>query len=169
MSIADELSKLEALRQSGALSEAEFARAKETVLSGAAAPAGPDLGQHLADQLAEVKQQNELAQIDREWEIERQQYLIAGGYGGKHVPTTGMAVAAGGIGGLVGALWTVMAFATTRGAPDDSIFAVVKVVFPLFGVVFTIVAVGYGIYCWSRAQKYQQAYHAYQRRRQAAR
>ena len=41
MNVADELKKLQDLRQSGALSEAEFARAKEAILSGAAGAPPP--------------------------------------------------------------------------------------------------------------------------------
>ena len=41
MSVADELRKLQELRETGTLSEAEFEKAKAAVLSGGAAPAGP--------------------------------------------------------------------------------------------------------------------------------
>jgi len=41
LSIADELNKLEELRQRGALSDAEFARAKERLLGTAAPPVPP--------------------------------------------------------------------------------------------------------------------------------
>jgi len=78
MSLVDELTKLEELRRSGALSDAEFTKAKAALLNEAPAGRGLELGEHLADQLAEVKYQNELAQVDREWESERQQYLIRG-------------------------------------------------------------------------------------------
>jgi uncharacterized protein len=41
MSVADELQKLQALRETGAISEAEFEKAKAAVLSGGVAPAAP--------------------------------------------------------------------------------------------------------------------------------
>ena len=41
MSVAEELQKLEELRAKGSISQAEFEKAKEAVLSGAPAPAGP--------------------------------------------------------------------------------------------------------------------------------
>src|SRR5437868_14334326 len=108
MSIADELGKLEELRRSGALSEAEFAQAKPVLLSGPRADDGQQLGQDLAEQIAEVRRQNELARIDREWEAERQQYLIPYRYrtGKWQVPTTGMGIRLAVVGGVFGLLWT---------------------------------------------------------------
>jgi hypothetical protein len=165
MSIADDLFKLEELRRTGALSEAEFAKAKAAILSGSSpAPEAP-LGQHLADQLAEVKYQNELARIDREWEMEREQYLIRDRYGATHVPTQGMGVGAAVVGGVFGVFWTIMAIAITGSAPDVGPFSIARIIFPLFGVLFTVAAIAYGINCTARAAKYQQAYEAYQARR----
>src|SRR5437764_601090 len=136
MSIADELQKLEDLRRSGALSETEFARAKAAVLAGAAAPARPAVEQHLADQLGEVRYQNELARLDREWEAERERYMITDRYGRRYLPTPGMGIGMAIVGGVFGVLWTVMAVAITGSAPDVGAFSIAKAVFPLFGVVF---------------------------------
>lgn len=165
MSVVDELAKLEQLRRSGALNEAEFTKAKAALLSGAPAGSEQHLGEHLANQLAEVKHQNELAQIDREWEIERQKYLIWGRYGSAYVPTAGMGIGAAVVGGVFGLFWTIMAMSITSGGPDFGAFSVAKVFFPLFGVVFTVAAIGYGMYVYSRAQKYQDAFAAYKARR----
>jgi hypothetical protein len=165
MSLVDELAKLEELRRRGALSEDEFTRAKAALLSGASPGAEQPLGEHLADQLAEVRYQNELAQIDREWENERQQYLIYGRYGTAQVPSAGMGIATAVIGGIFGVFWTIMAFSITSSGPDVGPFAIAKVIFPLFGVVFIVAAIGFGIYTYSRAQKYREAFQAYQERR----
>jgi hypothetical protein len=168
MSLVDDLAKLEELRRRGALSESEFTKAKAELLNGAPASSEPGLVEHLANQLAEVQYQNELAQIDREWQIERQQYLIRGQYGTAQVPTSGMGIGTAVVGGLFGAFWTIMAISITAGAPDFGGFSVAKVFFPLFGVVFTGGAIGYGMYCYAKAQKYQEAFAAYQARRAGA-
>jgi hypothetical protein len=165
MSLVDELAKLEELRRSGALSEAEFVKAKAALLSEAPTDPGHHLGEHLAEQLAEVKYQNELAQIDREWEIERRQYLIQGQDGIAHEPTPGMGIGMATIVGVFGVFWTIMAVSITSGGPDFGGFSVAKVFFPLFGVVFTVGAIVYGIHIYSRAQKYQAAFAAYKARR----
>ncbi|HVK12286.1 MAG TPA: SHOCT domain-containing protein [Gemmataceae bacterium] len=159
MSLADELEKLDQLRRSGSLSDDEFARAKAHLLANP--PADAPSGDHLAD----IRHQNELARIDREWEIEREQYLINGRYGRRHVPTVGMGVATAALGGGFGIFWTVMAVSITSGAPDVGAFSTAKVFFPLFGVLFIAIAVGWGVYCVVRAQKYEAANRAYRDRR----
>ena len=75
----------------------------------------------------------------------------------------GMAV----VGGVFGLFWTIMAIAITGSAPDFGPFAIAKVVFPLFGVVFIVGAIYYGIHCYSRAQQYEEAFAAYQARRKS--
>lgn len=165
MSLADELVKLEELRRSGALTDAEFTQAKAALLAGPASAADAPLAEHLA----EVRYQNELARLDREWEIERQQYLIADRYGRRHVPTAGMGMGSAVVGGVFGIFWTIMAASMTSGAPDFGAFSLIRVVFPLFGVLFTAAAVGYGLYAYSRAQKYDVAYRDYRARREKVR
>jgi len=167
MSIADELSKLEELHRNGTLNEAEFAKAKAMLLN-SPAPQEP-LVQHLAQQQAEIHHQNELARIDREWEMQRQQYYVTTRYGVRQLPTTGMGLGIAIVGGAFGIFWTIMAIAITGGAPDVGPFSVAKVIFPLFGILFTGAAIVFGIYCKVRAKKYQEAYEVYQRRRQQAR
>src|SRR5262245_35284278 len=81
MGLADELQKLEELRQRGTLTEEEFVQAKQSLLSGA--------GDAMSAHLDEIKYQNELARVDREWEIEREQYLITTRYGQRVVPEPG--------------------------------------------------------------------------------
>lgn len=173
MSLADELTKLEELRRGGALTDAEFAQAKAALLAGPAPAADPPLAEHLADQLAEVRYQNELARLDREWEMERQQYLIPDRYGRRHVPTTGMgvvgAVVGAVVGGAFGLFWTILTASIASSAPDFGAFAVARSIFPLFGVLFTAAAVGYGLYAYARAQKYDLAYRAYRARREKVR
>src|SRR5688500_14678191 len=117
MSIADELSKLEDLRRRGVLSESEFAQAKAAVLAGTDAPAD-SASEHLAEHLADVRQQNDLARLDREWQMEREQYLVAGRRGVRHVPTTGASLAGAGVVGVFGVFWTIFAFAITSSAPS---------------------------------------------------
>lgn len=168
MSLVDELAKLEQLHRSGALSDNEFSQAKAALLNQATAGAEQSHGEHLADHLAEVHYQNELAQIDREWQIERQQHLIRGRFGAVQEPSAGMGIGVAVGGGLFGTFWLIMAVAITAVMPDFGPFSAAKVIFPLVGVLFIGVAIGFGIYVYSRAQKYQQAFAAYKERRARA-
>src|SRR5687768_12151 len=90
MSLADELAKLEELRRTGALTETEFAQAKAKLLAADAPPARDAVVEKLGEQLAETRYQNELARIDREWQIEREKYMLTGKYGRRYIPTVGM-------------------------------------------------------------------------------
>jgi Short C-terminal domain len=175
MSLADELQKLEDLRRSGALSEQEFRQAKAALLGGAG---------EAGEQLAEMRYQNELARIDREWQIEREQYMVADRWGRMHVPTPegsrllGSVGRGSMIGGLmavvVGTLWTAFAIFLTEGAP-----APLRIIFPLFGVCFILFgllgSIGFHRFAEQaqrmyeeKAAQYQQAFDAYQQRRQEA-
>jgi hypothetical protein len=166
MSLADDLTKLEELRRAGALTEAEFAKAKAKLLAGDA-PAGDAVADKLGEQLAEVRYQNELERIDREWSIEREKYMVPDRYGRRHIPTTGASLAGGIFIGVFGVFWTVMALSITGGAPDDGPFAIVKVFFPLFGVAFTVFGVYMGYHAYGKAEAYNKAFAAYQTRRAA--
>jgi len=163
MSLADELTKLNELRFSGALSDAEFEKAKAALLGGSPA-ANID-----NDQLAAVLRENELARIDREWELERQRYLIRNGYGFRQVPTAGVGIAAAVVGGVFGTLWTIVAIAITSRAPNFGPFSVVKVIFPLFGVFFTVFGITMGVYIYRRANLYDERFREYQARRASVR
>lgn len=165
MRLADELTKLDKLRRSGALSEAEFEKAKAALLIEIPAAETPPLAQQVSAQLAEVKYQNELARIDREWAIEREQYMVRTRYGTRTVPTSGLGVTMAIVAGVFGALWTIMAFVITNAAPDVFPFSVVRFVFPLFGLFFIVFGIGFGIHTYRRAKLYEERFQAYQSRR----
>ena len=167
MSLADDLTKLEELRRTGALTEAEFAQAKKKLLAGDAAPAEGAVADKLGEQLAEVRYQNELARIDREWAIEKEKYMVTGRYGRRYIPTPGEAVTGAVVIGVFGLIWTIMAFAITGNAPDEMPFSLVKVFFPLFGIAFTAFGVYTGIQAYGKAEAYNRAFAAYQKRRAA--
>jgi hypothetical protein len=149
MSIADELLKLNRLHQEGMLSDEEFEKAKAAVLVAPLAHPG-------ADHLEEIRNQNEVAQLDREWQNERERYMVVGRYGTRSIPNRATSL----IGGVViagfGTLWTIMA--ASMGAPG---------LFPLFGVLFVLAGVGMSVYSFIKAGEYEQAYRRYQERRAA--
>ena len=95
MSLADDLTKLEELRRTGALSDSEFTQAKKKLLAGEAEPTGAGVAETLAAQLAETRYNNELGRIDREWQIEQEKYMVADKHGRRHIPTVGTGRAAG--------------------------------------------------------------------------
>ncbi len=160
MSISDELQKLDELRRSGALSADEFEIAKRKVLHGSEGVSGPD-------HLEEIKAQNEIAQLDREWRLERENYMVHGKHGHERIPGKASSV----IGGLFlvgfGIFWTVTASRMTGssgiGPPGG---AGGFGFFPLFGVLFILIGAGTSIWSFLKAGQYEEAQDRYHRRRQ---
>ena len=164
MNIADELTKLNELRFSGALTDAEFEKAKAALLN--PPPAEPA---HMTEELAQLRYETDLARIDREWETERQRYYIRNHYGVRQVPTAGVGIAAAVVGGGFGILWTILAIVITSAAPNNGPFTIVKIVFPLFGVFFTVFGIAMGTHVIRKSRQYQEQLQAYQERRASIR
>jgi preprotein translocase subunit SecF len=100
-----------------------------------------------------IKLQNQLEQLDREWMLQRESFMISSKNGGKHLPTGGSAI--GGIfAAAFGVVWIV--FASSMGAPA---------IFPLFGVFFIIFAVFGAVNTTNKATSYRNAHQRYQAHR----
>lgn len=111
----------------------------------------------ISDHLAALRHEQELERIDREWERERESLMSTSKRGESYVPTVAAGVLAMVIGGGFGIFWTVST--ASMGAPFF---------FPLFGVVFIVLAIGLGLANIDKAGKYQRAEQRYHQRRAAA-
>src|SRR5438045_5577549 len=99
---------------------------------------------HMSEDLQTLRQESELERIDREWQIEREQFMQRGRDGSSSVPSNSGTVVAviGAVGAIVFALfWIAMAssivgfgFATGFGGGPFNLAAC----FPLFGVFLII-------------------------------
>jgi hypothetical protein len=169
MGLADELWKLQEMHQRGELSDDEYARAKAAVLAGIAPGEGGQLGE-LSRQMDEVARRQELADIDRAWDRERENYFATGTSGGTHdahghyvggtpyryIPTRGGSVGMGVFAAVAGLIW--MVFASSIGAGP----------FALFGLVFIAFGIGVAVYNYNKAAGYEDAHARYLRRRAKA-
>jgi hypothetical protein len=165
MNLIEELDKLQQLHRSGALTDDEFAAAKAQVLrQGAPSPASA-IG--VAGHLHVITHQNELAQLDREWELARESYMVTGKHGHRYIPTQAGSVVVGVVIGLFGAFWTAMAAGITGGMAGHGPPGAGGLVslFPLFGILFIVVGVGMSIYSFTRATEYAKAEQRYLQRR----
>ncbi len=112
--------------------------------------------ERIEEDLAELKSRQEVEDIDREWEREREAYMVTNKHGHRRVPTS----AGSAIGGLVvvvfGIFWTVMA-SQIGGGP-----------FALFGVVFILVGIVTSVISFTKAQEHTSAQRRYRRRRRDA-
>ncbi len=111
--------------------------------------------EQVLEKLSRLERDNRLAQIDRAWEHERQQYLITDKYGHRHEPSETMAM----FGGLlvigIGIVWTV--FAASVGSP-----------IAIFGIFFVLFGLGVSFFQYHKAQGFRAARRRYQRRRREA-
>lgn len=126
MSLIDELERLNALHRSGGLSTEEFQKAKAKLL-GSETPLplplpAPVTGANSPGRRMELEA--ELARVDREFEMIRQECLVRGHRGGSYEPTEG----GGAVTGLFFLLWLGAAiFITFQFAEHEGAFAL----FPL--------------------------------------
>lgn len=111
----------------------------------------------IADQIAELQRQNELERIDREWEKERERYLLHHKNGTKSEPSASLGIIAGVLVAVFAVMW--LGFAMSLGAPDG---------FTCFGVMFLIGAVFIAATSVVKARSYQEAHQRYLKRRNAA-
>jgi hypothetical protein len=111
----------------------------------------------VAEQIDELARQNELAKIDREWEQERQAYMVTDKQGGRHIPTVGGGWAAVCLMATLGLVWLVSMRRFMQPPPQ----------FTIFVIVFAVAAVVGGLWRMNKAQEYQAAKARYEKRRTA--
>ncbi|MSR57455.1 MAG: hypothetical protein EXS05_07265 [Planctomycetaceae bacterium] len=109
----------------------------------------------MANDLETIKRQNELERFDREWQRERERYLVRGKQGRTTVPTTTTSVMMLAVGVVAGVLW--IGAATAQAAP----FPVL-----LFGVMFVLVVIVGSLGIYVKAQTYHRRHRDYESRRQ---
>jgi hypothetical protein len=166
MSIADELHNLGQLHERGALSDEEYAAAKEAALAAWAAPRGGGFEESPMRPDSEECIEDRVARLDREWELERQQYMVVGKYGHRSVPSRGLSLLGGAIAAGFGLLWIVVGSAMGQGAAEaGGAFGGVGSLLPLLGGVVIVSGIGVAIYSYLKASRYEEAYERYQRRR----
>jgi hypothetical protein len=104
--------------------------------------------------------QNDLARLDREWELEREQYLRTGRFGRRYVPTVDRSIYTGLVALVVGIIWITF---TSNVFPNTEGFGLF---FPLFGIAIIAIGLGLSAINYNLAQRYEQAHAAYLERRQ---
>jgi hypothetical protein len=128
-----------------------------------APPAADPALRDMSERLEQLESQNELARIDREWQMEREQYMVASRYG-RYVPSTVAAVVMGVFAVGFGLIWIVMGLGLT----DNFNGGGVTWFMPLFGLVFIVFGLFLSISQFNRAQRYRTAQAKYGRRRAKA-
>lgn len=199
MTLINDLEKLSSLYEAGSLTAEEFAAAKQKLLSNTpsdihyiADDAGEIKGSserefvgesnlpHYAftggadfeiTRLSRLEIRQEIADLDRKWMIDRENYMISGRYGSRYVPTTWGSLFGGMSVSIFGLFWTIIASSifNTRGGMAGHFrghgVTPFAIFFPLLGVIFTIGGIALAIHKYSKAVAFQQAEATYQARR----
>ena len=151
MSISEELEKLDDLRRRGVISSEEFEIGKRKILG--------DSGD--TSQFNEVSNTTtEIAELDREWKLERENYQVVGKYGRRYTPSKSSSVIQGMVITGFGLFWTALAFTIT----GRTSFGLARL-FPLFGIVFIVLGIGSSIRAYGKAQQYEEVQERYRQRR----
>lgn len=158
MNLSEELAKLQSLHWNGALTDEEFTRAKDRLLAKDGAAGSPAVSQR---QELEV----ELERIDREWNMERENYLVSGKHGTRHVPSKTGSIVGGIFVTMFSLFWIAMAIGITGVMPNEGPFSIAKVAFPMFGVCFLGFAIAAMMKGYSKAGQMELAEQAWQQRR----
>jgi LSD1 subclass zinc finger protein len=111
--------------------------------------------QALTEQVKYLTYQNELSALDRQWETERQQYMVKDKHGHRHVPGEVSSIIAGGAMGIMGLVFLGVSASVGEGMPA------------FMGIILLVGGVVAAVYGVSKAQAYRSAYRRYQSRRAA--
>lgn len=119
-----------------------------------------DTTQSLADDVAKIKTRSEIEELDRAWELEREDFMVSGKDGRRSLPTKGGSIVGGVMVACIGIFWTIFTSGITAGAPGAAR------IFPLFGLLFAGFGVVMSFLGYQRADAYERAHREYQDRRQ---
>ncbi|MBK1828812.1 hypothetical protein [Haloferula rosea] len=109
----------------------------------------------MADDLKIIRLQNELEKLDREWAMRSEDFMVSNKHGVKSVPSSAGSMVGGMVAVVFGIFWMVMA--SSMGAPG---------IFPLFGLLFIVVAVVGMVRGADKAEQYRTGKRAYDAQRQ---
>ena len=127
-----------------------------------------ELTEHTAginQRLDKLNLHQEIANLDREWESQRQTFMVRGKDGREVTPNGFGAVFSGIAITVFGIFWTIMAFSITSSAPDFPPFSIVKYLFPMFGVVFVVAGIVGSAHAYTKSTALAQAERQYRQRR----
>ena len=120
----------------------------------------------LSEQVSNLSGLTEVAALDREWEQERENYMVTTQHGRRHIPSEAGSIGSGVAIAVFGCLWTVTAFTMSSDMPSFGPAGFAESAFPFFGVIFVIVGIVSSIFSYNKASDYRRAQQRYRRRRE---
>lgn len=129
-------------------------------------PTTEDRLERLEENVDRLASRDELDRLDRQWEREREEYMISNKHGVRSLPNKSASVIMGVVVSVFGAMWMIFAFGITSGFGDmPGGPGGMAGIFPFFGLVFIAFGVGMAIWSYQRAEQYEQAKARYEQRR----
>jgi hypothetical protein len=145
MSIADELSKLEHMKQSNFLNELEFSQAKTALLAN---------DKHLES----LRIKTALNQLDMEWQYAQENYKVTGRYGVRFIPTKLSAIIYGLLPTIGGILLVYVGLSPTSNLDPNS---PMRSFAPVAGIALSLFSLWNARTHYLTAQAYEKARAAY--------
>jgi len=115
----------------------------------------------LAEQVEELTQYNKLAELDRRWQQQREDFMVTTKHGHRRLPNEGGALIGGVVIVVFGCIWTAMACGITSMAPDFGPFGIAKIAFPAFGLLFIVFGATTSIRHYQMAKQFREANRRY--------
>jgi LSD1 subclass zinc finger protein len=105
--------------------------------------------QDVSDDLERLKIEQELARIDREWQMRREDLMVSGRYGHRHRPSLAGGVIVITMALIFGGIWTLVAFGMASVVGGPAMF------FPFVGLVFIFGGILIGANMISKARHWE--------------
>ena len=121
--------------------------------------------EELSDRIDSLTSHNEVAELDRDWEVESKKYLVVGKHGSTFVPTKIESIFTALIAVTIGAVWTTFTSLVALLMVSSSLLAFPVIIFPMVGVLILVSGIQSGISGVSKAEGYKRAEAQYHRRR----
>ena len=123
----------------------------------------------MAEQIDDLQRRTAIAELDRQWEMEREQYYVADKDGHRHLPTEGGSIVGGIVITVFGVIWTAVTCGFTGAAASHGGPGFLVGLFPLFGIVFIAAGIWNALNSYNKADAYQKAEARYRREREELR
>ena len=168
VTLAEELHSLDQLQQDGKLTAEEFAKAKQLLLGEPLKPVDLTAPMGVERRLETIQIQNELAQLDREWQQSIPTYEFTGRYGQRFLPNGLSGLIYIVFGGGCGLFWAFASYLfaeqLTQFPPLDWFFYALAILAALFAATSILRGLAHLVV----SQNYAAAAYRYQTRRAAA-
>lgn len=122
--------------------------------------------ERMAEQIDDLQRRAAIAELDRQWELDREQYYVTDKDGDRHLPTEGSSIVGGIVITVFGAIWTAIACGIGGAVGSHGGPGIIGMIFPLFGIAFVAFGIWNAFNSYNKADAYKKAEARYRRERE---